>query len=347
MRPRHDVERAVRPRAASRTSRAEWNGARWRRGDPRGHYESWFCRANHPSLPRGFWIRYTIFSPAGQPDAAVGELWAVTFDGDRRRIVAVKEELPAHVCHFAKSELSVRIGEARLGDDSLRGDVSRADHRIVWDLGYTSPAPPLLLLHPPLYGAPVPKAKALVGSPFASFSGMLRVDEDEWTIDSWIGSQNHNWGERHTDRYAWGQVAGFDDHPEAFLEVATAQVALGPVMTPPLTVLVLRLGDEELAFNTLGRAVRNTGRYEPFHWYFEASDERASVRGTILAGRSDFVGLTYANPPGGTKTCLNTKIAGCAVTVRRRGRSPLTLATRSRAAFEILTDARDHGVHVI
>ena len=37
------------------------------------------------------------------------------------------------------------------------------------------------------------------------------------TLERWIGSQNHNWGRKHTDSYAWGQVAGFDDAPQTFL----------------------------------------------------------------------------------------------------------------------------------
>jgi hypothetical protein len=37
------------------------------------------------------------------------------------------------------------------------------------------------------------------------------------------GDLDHNWASRHTDRCAWGQVAGFDTHPESFLEVATTQ----------------------------------------------------------------------------------------------------------------------------
>ena len=69
--------------------------------------------------------------------------------------------------------------------------------------------------------------------------------------------------------------------------------------------------------------------------------------GNIAAARSDFVGLPYYNPPGGTKTCLNSKIARCDLTIRRRGEAPRTLSTRDRAAFEILTEATDHGVPVL
>lgn len=331
----------------SERERREWNGARWTAGDPRGHYESWFQRANHPTRPRAFWIRYTIFSPKGRPTDAIGELWAVAFDGETRRIVAVKEEHPIRACTFEKSELSARVQDATLDSERLRGAAACDGHRIGWDLSYTSPEPPLLFLDRALYGAPLPKAKALVGSPLAAYTGTLKVDDEAWEIDGWVGSQNHNWGEKHTDRYAWGQVAGFDDAPDAFLEVATAQIKLGPIMSPPMTVLVLRLDGEELAFNTIGKALRAKGEYDFFQWRFETGDDALRVSGIISAASRDFVGLPYYNPPGGTKTCLNSKIARCDVTVRRRGRPPVSLSTRSRAAFELLTDATDHGVRVL
>lgn len=327
--------------------RDAYNGVRWLAGEPKGHYESWFCRANHPTRPLAFWIRYTIFAPKGRPKDAIGELWAVWFDGEARSITAVKEEHPIRACTFGKSELSARIAEASLDGSSLRGSAACAGHAIEWSLRYTSPERPLLLFDRALYAASFPKAKALVGSPHAAYTGTLRVDGAEHTIDGWIGSQNHNWGEKHTDKYAWGQVAGFDDAPDAFLEVGTAQVKLGPVLTPPLTVLVLRLDGEELAFNTIAQAARAKGEYDYFQWRFRAGDDKTRIEGTIAAAASDFVGLPYYNPPGGTKTCLNSKIAHCDLTVRRAGYPLRTLSTRSRAAFEILTDDTSHGVRVL
>jgi len=71
------------------------------------------------------------------------------------------------------------------------------------------------------------------------------------------------------------------------------------------------------------------------------------VSGTIAAAARDFVGLPYYDPPGGTRTCLNSKIARCELTVRRPGKPALQLHTKSRAAFEILTTATDHGVAVL
>jgi hypothetical protein len=327
--------------------RQSWNAARWTAGDRRGHYESWFQRANHPSKPRAFWIRYTIFSPKDRPADALGELWAIAFDGETRTIVAVKEEHSIRSCTFSKEKLSAEITSSTLDHEGLRGQAASNGHTIAWDLSYSSPERPLLLLDKPLYDAPLPKAKMLVGSPLAVFNGTLRVDEESWDIDRWVGSQNHNWGEKHTDRYAWGQVAGFDDAPDAFLEVGTGQVKLGPIMTPKMTVLVLRLGNQELAFNTILRGLRAKGSYDYFRWHFETGDETTQISGTISAAAQDFVGLTYYNPPGGSRTCLNSKIAKCDLTVRRRGQRILTLSTRNRAAFEIFTNDSDHGVPVL
>ena len=42
-----------------------------------GFYESYFQRANHPTRPLAFWIRYTLFAPRGRPADAIGEVWAI------------------------------------------------------------------------------------------------------------------------------------------------------------------------------------------------------------------------------------------------------------------------------
>jgi len=333
-------------RAMATHSRDRWNGARYRPGDAGGHYESWFQRANDASGRRAFWIRYTIFAPRGRPAHAVGELWAIAFDREARRIVAVKEVQPIAACAFAPDRLDVRIGEARLDDGSLRGGAAAGGHAIAWDLRYGGGGAPLLLLSERLYAAPLPRAKALVGQPLARFTGSLTVDGEPIAVDDWVGSQNHNWGSRHTDRYAWGQVAGFDEQPDAFLECSTARLRLGPVWTPWMSPVVLRLRGETLAWNGLPRAIRARGRYEPYDWRIETSGGDAGALSLrIWAEPADFVALRYDNPPGGAKICLNSKLARCELTLRRGGQ---TIELRSsRAAFEILDDRAPPGVEPV
>ena len=325
----------------------DWNASRFRREDPSGFYESYFQRANHPSRPLAFWIRYTAFCPRGRPDKACGELWAIYFDGETNRIAAVKEAVPILDCDFSRTQLHVRIGSATLTDRALHGRAASQSHVLQWTLHYSGTEPPLLLLPEPLYERGFPKAKALVGTPNAVYTGTLTVDGGTIPIDGWRGSQNHNWGSQHTDRYAWGQVAGFDNAPDAFLECSTAQIKLGPVWSPRLTLVVLRDEGREIALNGLLQAVRASGSFNFFTWRIDTRNPHVHVSGRIHAPASAFVGLSYQNPPGGEKTCLNTKLASAEITVQGLGRPSRTLVTKHRAAFEILTDRVDHGVRIV
>ena len=329
------------------SERDRWNAARLEPGDASGHYESWFQRANHPTRPLAFWIRYTIFCPAGRPADALGELWAIVFDGETGRITAVKRALPIAQCRFSTSELAVRIGQAELSGRALVGSAESRGHRLAWQLAWASDEPPLLLLPREMYARGFPRAKAVVAAPQAVYDGWLDLDGARIEIEGWRGSQNHNWGSRHTDRYAWGQVAGFDGAPEAFLECSTARVRLGPLWTPWLTLVVLRVGDRELAINGLVRAARARARIDGFRWTFDTRDAKLRMRGRIEAPASAFVGLRYANPPGGEKLCLNSKLASCELVLEETGRSQRTFHTARRAAFEILGDGPGPGVPIV
>lgn len=311
-----------------------------------GHYESWFLRANHPSEPRAFWIRYTLFVPEAPGRAALGELWAVHFDGVRERIVAVKREEPLAECRFAREHMQAAIGDARLESHRAEGRAASGGHRIAWRLGYGEGAAPLRLLPRALYGAPFPKAKSVTSRPQVRFEGALEVDGERVDVDGWTGSENHNWGSEHTSQYAWGQVVGFDDAPDALLECATARVKLGPVPTPWLTIACLRLDGAEHRFDRVTTALRARGGYTFFDWHFRTAARGAALEVRMAAPREAFTGLTYYNPPGGSRTCLNTKIARCEATLVLPDGSRRALSTAHRAAFEILTERGDHGVPV-
>jgi hypothetical protein len=330
--------------------RQQANHARYRSGQQAGHYESFFLRANHPNRPLAFWIRYTLFSPNRRPENALGELWAVFFDGGTHQHVAVKQEFPIAQCVFNTSAFFVRVGDACLEPGKLNGTIASGDHRIAWNLTSNGDAEPLLLLPLDFYDAAFPKAKSLVGLPMVAFNGSVSIDGNEIAIVNWVGSQNHNWGAKHTDLYAWGQVAGFDNHPDSFLEVATARLKIGPLWTPAMTPIVLRHRGEEIALNNLMQTLRARGSFRYFEWQFRSETQDALLEGKIAAPREAFVGLNYYNQPGGTKHCLNTKIASCELKVVRTRNGgtdpPEILTTQHRAAFEILTDDRGHGVEI-
>jgi len=325
-----------------------WDRCQFDPNGTKGHYESYFLRGNHPSEPRAFWIRYTIFSPKGRVQDTVGEIWAIYFDGVQGRIVAVQQDIPLAECRFGPGPVEMVLGGSRLTRPTLQGVCDRSNHRIAWDLRYEGGDVPLFLLPQNLYNKPLPKAKALVGIPNTFYSGQLTVDGETIAVDRWQGSENHNWGSKHTDKYAWGQVSGFDNDGEAFLELACARVKLGPIWTPQMMLGVLRVGGQDFAFNSIPIALRSDGHYDFFEWHFDCRDKVGNrMRGQISAPAEHFTALRYKNPPGGAKTCINSKIARCEVTLSTPDGPPRTLTTAHRAAFEILTDRRDHGLTIV
>lgn len=324
-------------------SRERVNFARYVSGQTQGHYESYFQRANHPTRPLAFWIRYTIFSPHKKPKEALGELWAVYFDGETNQHVVAKTEVPVSACTFAVDAFDVKIAESTLGLGFLKG-CAKSNNEIEWDLRYENGQEPLFLLPLSYYEKGFPKAKALVGVPMAKYNGMIKVNGKSIEIDGWVGSQNHNWGAKHTDHYAWGQVAGFPNSPETFLELGTARLRFGSFWTPAMTLIAIRHHGREYYLNKLVRSFcRASVGY--FYWNFRAYSQDIQVDGRISAVKDNFVCLRYYNPPGGIKYCLNSKITTCRLALRLKGaHDPEVLETPHGAAFEILTDKTDHGL---
>ena len=323
--------------------------ARYRTGQAAGHYESYFQRANHPTQPQAFWIRYTVFSPAGQPQDAIGELWAAAFNGNTGRHVVAKAEVPIDRCAFSNERFAVRIADSELAPGILVGRAGSPANSVSWDLRYVGGAPPVFDLPLDRYETSLPKAKAPVGVPMARFTGtMMMQNGEKLAIDDWVGSQNHNWGVQHTDRYAWGQVCGFDNAPDSFLEAASVRIKIGPIWSKLITPLIVRHGGKEYACNSFRQGLKARASYDYFLWRFASKNKSVQIEGEIRAPREAFVGLRYYNPPGGVKYCLNLKIAGCTLRVTdfATGRTE-TLRAANRAAFEILTDDdSQHGIDI-
>ncbi len=311
--------------------------------EKKGHYESYFLRANHPTESRAFWIRYTIFSPKDKSQAALGEIWAIYFD-KAKGITAVKQELPLEQCQFNKEPVNVKISASTLVPGKLSGQIDFDSKKIAWQLSYDCNNKPVLLVPTNYLERPFPKAKVVCANPNAIFSGELIVNGETISIDGWMGSENHNWGEKHTDCYAWTQVAGFDNDPDAFFECATAKIRIGPFQTPWMTPMVLRVQGQDYYLNGLLQCVKAKGKFELFKLLFDSRANGVRIHGEVVGNREDFVGLTYFNPPGGSHTCLNSKLSSCQVTLERDGQEPLVLYTKHRAALEIISPRKDHGV---
>ena len=319
-------------------TRESWNGCRYTR-KPSPMYESYFLRGNHPTEPHAFWIRYTIYHGRNGESAPEAELWLALFH-EGRAVAGGHKTFPLSQSTWASEGLDVRISETVFLKPAIAKGALELDGKTFhWDLTWEGAEAPMLMLSEALYRGGFPKAKAVVPAPMVRFSGQIKSDDLQWNLEDWLGSQNHNWGSRHTDAYAWGQVMGFDNHPEASLECATARLRLGGVLwTPPLSVACVRVDGEEYRFDSLVRAMRSSGEFSPGDWSCSLSNGRERLEIKMKCSPESIVSLPYRNPPGGLKTCLNTKVAHAEAILRLADGEEIRLHTQNRAAFEILKD---------
>src|SRR5262245_36812888 len=111
---------------------AQVNWTRYEPGRPGGHYASFYLRATDPGPPLALWLRYASCAPAGRPADALGELWAVVFDGETGRHTTAKVEVPFGECLFSRDPFEVRVAGATLSGSALRGEAGD----VGWDLTY-------------------------------------------------------------------------------------------------------------------------------------------------------------------------------------------------------------------
>src|SRR5262245_29013802 len=310
------------------------------------YYESRYIRANHPHRPQALWLRETLLLPAeGDP---VADVWVMVFDPEGEGNGALKQPYPIDAAVYEYDNWTARIGATSIDDRSAQGVVSTGNRVAQWDLRISpGAAKEVKLLTDRAYKARIPTAKTTVRHPLARFDGRVELDDARLVLDGWTGSVNHNWGTRHTPAYAYGQVCGFDDAPDSSLEIVTARAAVGPVVTPAVTLFVFRHASQEVAVRSILGSLQTHGRYRPFSWSFGARVGDQMIEGEMAVDDSDVIGLTYTDTDGGSRYCYNSAIATCRMQVAGKAFERRELLATRRAMFEILTDKRHDVVPLL
>ena len=309
----------------------------------RGHYESFYLKAGHPTEPLAVWIRYTVHKRPSE--AATGSLWFTLFDASAGAPAASKLTVGADSLDAGGGDY-IRIGESRFGPGQVAGSAPTDWLDASWELEF-EPGDEALRHLPRgwMYRAPLPRTKLESPHPGTRFSGTVRTGERTLELDGWPGMVGHNWGAEHAERWIWLHGAAFADAPDAWLDLALGRVRVGRLTTPWVANGMLSLDGCRHRLGGLG-AVRSTSVEErPESCRFVVGgDERLTVSGTVDAARSNLVGWVYADPAGPEHNVVNCSIAALALELRRRDQPPRRLATASGAAYELGMRETDHGV---
>jgi hypothetical protein len=294
----------------------------------RGHYESFYLRAVHPSEPRGVWIRYTVtVLPDGRPE---GQLWCTYFAGGRP-----PQSVRVPVGEPDRGDGAwIRFAENVFGPDIVSGAAPSAGCPASWELRFSPRQEPLRHLPRPwMYRARLPRTKLLSPVPVAVFDGTLEIAGETVTVDGWPGMVGHNWGEEHAEEWIWLSGLAFDDAgPDTWLDVAVGRVRIGPVTTPWIANGAISLDGVRRPLGGLGRRVGVTAAEDGCVLRLPGRD--CVVTASASAPVEAFVVWDYANPNGSEHRVLNCSVADLSVRVERPSRPPVELCAPGRAAYE-------------
>jgi hypothetical protein len=314
-----------------------------------GMYESFYLRAVAKGEPVGVWIRHTVHKrPGAQP---LGSVWCTLFDARRgaplmHKLTTPRLEVPRDGWIAIGEPGSAGGDGATMAADRASGACGPAS----WRLSWSSEEPELRHLpREALYRAPVPRTKLTSPAPLATFEGEVQVaGRPPLAVSGWLGMVGHNWGSQHAERWIWLHVAGFEEAPNAWLDLALGRVKIGPWTSPWVANGALSLDGRRhrlgglgarglrVAETAAGCAVRVPGEY--------GSTVEAQVH--VPAGTA--AGWRYADPSGDSlHDVVNCSIAAVEVSVAAGGAaSPRSLHSAHGGAFELGMREHSHGVPI-
>lgn len=310
----------------------------------RGLYESNYLKANDPAGGGAFWIKYNLLAPRDRSRPRFAELWAVAWEGPGRRPLVIKRLVEDGQISTDAARLRIATPEASLGPERAEGAVEDGGHRIAWRLELLEGGTPLF--HYPsgrFYTLPFPKKKILTPRPRQLFRGMLEVDDRRVEVDRWVGLRGHNWGTEHAHSYAYGNACLWDRPGDWTFDGFSARVAIGPTVTPWLSLAVLRLPRAEL--RTSGNPYRwlnRTAHVDFPTWACTFPHRGGTMRARFSLDPEDVAGLRYLHPDGRVSYCYNTKYATLQLELDRRGAREQR--TSKLAELEFLTPTPIPGI---
>ena len=311
------------------------NALQWD-GSP-GHYEVYYLTTTDPATGTGLWIRYTMLAPL-EGDATCS-LWFIATRPDGPA-VARKATFPAAQLTAEDGPFVLRIGEAELTDQGMRGSFED----VAWDLSW-APGRGYEHVASILRRAKVAKTVLVLPHGDVAVSGTVRLGGSELRLDGVHGGQAHLWGSKHASRWAWAHCGDFADAdgapaPGNFVDGVSVIVPRFGREVGPSTPVVGRLLDDDFIATSPVGVVRADSHFALTSWSFQATAGNRRIDAEVDAPRASLAGVTYTDPDGEHAYCYNSETASMRVSVfDRSGRGAAwllreTLVSHGRAHFE-------------
>jgi hypothetical protein len=326
---------------------ARWDGLR------DGFYEVWYLKLNLPSNSAepgpALWLRLTTLSlKTGLKKVA--ETWAVFFEPDSKagtRKLAIKNTAGL-AAYQSRSEGGVQIEDSVFLPGRTSGSAAGRGHRVEWDLAFEPNT--FSFHHVPAVLQKMRLTKSIVCKPNidVKFKGHFSVNGRRFEVNGAPGCQGHIWGKRYAHDWAWAHCNLFENGAGAVIELLSARVKLGGLLTSPrLSALYFDYKGERHEFNKLRDSLAIKSNYSLTRWDFVADRGPLRLIGEITCDSKDLVGVTYEDTQGSFLYCNNSGLASLTLSVYHRGKLDGTLKSSRTTSFETVSRNRSPYVEVL
>lgn len=330
---------------------------RFRQDDERAQLEGYFLTLSLPG-GRSLQVRIGFLRRVIGRRDAIAEVWAVASnlspaDGSDMPHVALKQTWPMGEVRAEEEILYVRMGPVELTHGRTRGELGggRGEGHIAWDLKFTRQ--PEGFRHLPaawMYRTGLLAAKVTSPQVDARFSGSVTVNGRTTAVEGAPGMLGHHWGKSLSDGWTWAHCNRWHEGDQIVFEGATARVPIGPMTSPPLTVMHVRLPGERLTLNGLLHLVRTRSRRRGLQWRVTGQRGDRRIEATFQAPPDYFVGIDQLSPDGRLTHVLSTGVADGAMVVSgktARAWIPIVSVVADRSAsLQFGTRGDTHGVPI-
>ena len=229
----------------------------------------------------------------------------------------------------------------RASFEGFRGEARARGRMAEWELAVAgggrpaAPPAPRRALPPAVPARPSSRRPC----PDGIARGQVVLDGALVDVVGWRATVGHNWGREHAERWVWLHAAGFEDEPDAWLELALARVRIGGALSPWIANGAVFVGGQRLRLGGLGhvpgvRVVAMPGRLEAI-----VPGERIEVRVAVHADLDQTACFRYSgvgtDPVRGEREVLHAGLAGVRLGITRPGRPSAELATAHGGAYEL------------
>jgi hypothetical protein len=308
-----------------------------------GRYEAWYLSVSEPAQRRGYWIRYTTFNPGSRVQIeAHSALWGFRFDHENPSSNwGAKVSFPLDSLQVQRRPFALRIGDALLADNGCSGEIQTERGRMSWDLRWDSREPPFPFVRPPWH---VLSSVANIGvQPAIKVSGAIEVNGKVVHLEHVPGGQQHTWGSSHALEWNWGFASGGD----FWVDGATSRVRsrLGRELTG--TAVGMHAREHRFVSNGLLHVLRTRGPMAADSWKAHARLGSRHLHVEVTPRRSDLIGVTYADPRGGSRVCYHTEVADLELRLTQGDEVLARIRRPAAAAFEYASESPVPGLPVL